>query len=346
MIHYLPRSVLGFGFFLVFICLLTPLNAEEIHYEFVESSRQIMRVGPDQTLDKLVEQIYAEHKPLWPQIKQKIQEFNPEAFDSFTGQLIVGSSLKMVTIKKIHELRELREPGKPAKLNAVNRFVQVGVIKGVNGYVIATDKNGKQNALQQNSPVYEGDRIKTSTDSTVAIDMVDGAKLYLKTDSSVRITEYVMKSAFEKGSRSIIDLIKGGLRKITGAIAANPLSIYRVSAGVMTIGVRGTDYVLMLCQVNDCEHSANSASEDSRLHVAVLKGAITLKDEEGVQGELAQGQYAVADWGKVQKMDNQEPVPGLLNEAESKIYQNAKPPEEENGLWPWLIGGALFGLGL
>jgi hypothetical protein len=335
MIHNLPENALVYGVFLVLICFFTPVNAEEdIHYEFVTSSRQIMRVGPNQTLDSLVQQIYAHQKPLWPQIKQKIEELNPSAFNRFTGQLIVGASLKLVTIKKIRNLKD------------VSHLVQVGTISSIKGYVVAIDKNGKDNTLQKNSLVYEGDRIKTSRDSTVAIEMIDGARMYLKPDSTVRITEYVMKSAFEKGSRSIINLIKGGLRKITGAIAANPLSIYRLHTGVMTIGVRGTDFVVKLCKDNDCQQSASCTSGDARLHVAVLDGVITMEDEEGAKGDLALGQYAIADWEKVVMVDDQKPVAGLLTEEESKIFQKAKPPEEEKGFWPWLLGGALFGLGI
>ncbi len=335
MIHNFSRNALVYGFFLVFICYLTPLNAEEIHYEFVASSRQVMRVGPNQSLDSLVEKIYAHQKPLWPQIKQKIEELNPHAFNSFTGKLIVGSKLKLVTIKKIREL------------DASNQLVQVGSISRIQGYAIATDKNGRENTLKENSLVYEGDRIKTSKDSTVAIKMIDGARMYLKPDSAVRISEYVMKSAFEKGSRSIINLIKGGLRKITGAIAANPLSVYRLHTGVMTIGVRGTDFVVKLCKGNDCQQSATSTSDDARLHVLVLDGVITMKDEEGAQGDLALGQYAIADWDKVVMVDNEQPpVPGMLTVEETKIFQNIKPPEEDSGFWPWLLGGALFGLGI
>jgi hypothetical protein len=334
MIHSLRKNALVFGFFLVCICFLTPVNAEDVHYEFVASSRQVLRVGPNQTLDNLVEKIYAHQKPLWPQIKQKIEELNPNAFNRFTGRLIVGEHLKLVTIRKIHDL------------DAANPLLQVGTISRIRGYAVAIDKNGKENTLKENSLVYEGDRIKTSRDSSVAIKMIDDARMYLKPDSAIRITEYVMKSAFEKGSRSIIDLIKGGLRKITGAIAANPLSDYRLNTGVVTIGVRGTDFVVKLCKGNDCQQSASSTSDDARLHVAVLDGVITMEDGEGVKGDLALGQYAIADWEKVVMVDNQEPVAGLLTEEETKIYQKAKPPEEDKGFWPWLLGGALFGLGI
>lgn len=335
MIHSTRRNALLYGFFLVFICTVTPLKAaEDIHYEFVSSSRQIMRVGPNQTLDSLVEQIYAHQKPLWPQIKQKIEELNPHAFNQFSGELIVGTTLKLVTIKKIRELDMSRQ------------LDRVGSIIAIKGHAVATDKNGNEKTLQENSLVYEGDRIKTSTDSTVAIKMIDDARMYLKPESSIRISEYVMKSAFEKGSRSVINLIKGGLRKITGAIAANPLSVYRFHTGVMTIGVRGTDYVVKLCKDNDCQQSASCTDSDTRLHVAVLDGVITLEDEEGVQGELALGQYAIADLQKVVMVDDQKPVAGLLNEEETKSFQKANPPEEAKGFWPWLLGGALFGLGI
>lgn len=326
--------ILAYGCLILFTFFVTPLLADDIRYEFTESSRSLMRVGPNQTLDQLVEQIYAQHTALWPQIKQKIRELNPQAFNRYTGHLIVGASLKLVTIKKIREI------------SSTSQLKQVATATRVTGLAIAIDRNGKESSLKENSPVYEGDRVKTGTGSSLVLNMIDGAEMHLKQDSALRISEYEMKSAFEKGSRSIIDLIKGGLRKITGAIAANPLSVYRFHAGVVTIGVRGTDYVVKLCKDNDCEQSASCSDTDARLHVAVLDGVITLEDEEGVQGEMALGQYAIADWGKVVMVDDEAPVAGLLTEEETKIYQNAHPEEESKGFWPWLLGGALFGLGI
>ncbi len=308
-------------------------NNENIRYELVESSRSIMRVGPNQTLDDLVNQVYAEHEPMWPQIKQKIKELNPQAFNRYTGRLIVGERLKLVTIKKIREIgfRDRLEP--------------VGTVTAIKGMATATDKSGRLNRLTLNAAIYEGDRIKTTADSTVQITMIDGAEMYIKPDSSLRLTAYVLKSGFERGSRSIIDLIKGGLRKVTGAIAANPLSEYRFHTRIITIGVRGTDYVVKLCRENDCNQTASRNDEGSRLHVAVLDGVITLEDEEGVRGELALGQYAVADEEQVVMVDEGKPVPGLLDEQEAQRFQKLQPPAEPSmGIWPWLIGGALFGI--
>lgn len=334
MIQFNQRYVVVYALLLLINLAFIPAHAEKnFRYEFTESSRNIMRVGPNQTLDMLVQQVYAQHKALWPQVKNKIRELNPHAFNRYTGRLIAGQRLKLVTIRKIHEV------------GVLNRLNQVGEVSRIKGLVTATDKNGKVSSLKSASPLFEGDRVKTSSDAAVIIRMIDGAEMHIKPDSSVRITEYVMKSGFERGSRSIIDLIKGGLRKITGSIAANPLSVYRFHSGVITIGVRGTDYVVKLCKANDCEQSAGRNDDDSRLHVAVLDGVITLQDEEGVQGELALGQYAVADRDKVVMVPDAPPVKGLLSDEEQPVFDRAQPPEDKDkSFWPWLLGGAMFGI--
>lgn len=321
---------------LLLLSSLSVANADSTRYELSESSRSIMRVGPNQTLDLLVEQIYPDSKPLWPQIKQEIRRINPGAFNRYTGRLLVGQRLKLVTIKQINE-------------RVAFKLDEVGKVSAVKGFVVVTDNNGKENQLNKGAILYEGDRVVTSKGAAVELSMIDGAKMQVKQDSAVRITEYVMKSGFETGSRSIIDLIKGGLRKITGAIGANPQSIYRFHTGVLTIGVRGTDYVVKLCKANDCDQSAGRNESDTRMHIVVLDGLITLEDEEGVQGELGLGQYAIATKDNKTLVDDAKPVMGLLNTEERELFDKMEPvqkeKEEDEGIfWPWLLGGALLGI--
>lgn len=329
-VMYNIRHFMYFILFLGSVCSVA--YAQTIHYEFVPSSRAIMRVGQNQSLDVIIKQIYPDNEKLWPRIKQEIKRINPQAFNQYSGRLMAGQRLQLVTVKKIRE----------EQVHTVN---QAGTISSVKGYAVVTDNRGKEARLTENSMIYEGDRLVTSQGAELVVKMVDGAELRVKQDSAVRITEYQMKSGFESGSRSIIDLIKGGLRKITGSIGANPLSVYRFHAGVMTIGVRGTDYVVKLCQGNDCEKSAGRNDANTSMHVAVLDGLISLQDEEGVQGELALGQYAVASADKIVKVDDAPPVKGLLNAEEQSLFDTMQPPpEKQRSIWPWLLGGALLGI--
>ncbi len=315
---------------IIFLSVFIPSNAETIDYEYAESSRSIMRVGPNQTLDMLLLQIYPDNKQHWPMIKEKLKELNPQAFSQYTGKLIPGQRLKLVTIKRIREI------------DVIDMY-QVGKVTSIKGYAVASDLMGKEGRLSAGSEIFEGDRLTTAKGATVKVRLIDGAEMHIKADSSIRISEYVKKSGFESGSRSIIDLIKGGLRKITGSIGANPNSFYKLNTGVATIGVRGTDYVVKLCAENNCVNSTGRNDNGSRLHAVVLDGVITIEDEEGVRGELALGQYAVATRDTKVIIDDVKPVEGLLSDEEKIIFKNISPPEKPL-IWPWILGGALFGL--
>ncbi|MCP4078160.1 MAG: FecR domain-containing protein [Gammaproteobacteria bacterium] len=307
-------------------------HAESERYEFAESSRSIMRAGPGQSLSMLVQQIYPGYKQLWPRLEQEIKTRNPQAFNRYTGKIIPGQRMNLVTIKVLRK-------------GSVLHLHVVGEVQSLKGFAKATDTRGNDRRLVAKAELYEGDRLTTDKDSSLVVKMVDDAEIHLKQNSSVRLTEYKMKSGFERGSRSILDLIKGGLRAITGAIGANPLSVYRFHTGVMTIGVRGTDYIAMLCEANDCEHSAGRNDADTQLHVVVLGGLISLQDEEGEVGELNMGQYAVATPETKVIKDDALPVNGLLNETEKKIYKEFQSSAKKSGaMWPWVIGGALLGI--
>jgi len=315
------------------LSLLQPLQAQTQNYEFIASSRSLMRAGSGQTLSMLVQEIYPGYKKLWPQIEQEIRRRNPQAFNQYSGNIIPGRRIQLIAIKTVHESYLLHK-------TVVGRVVQI------KGMVQATDARGSTQILSKNSEVFEGDRITTALGATTRLDMVDDAVIDLKSDSSLRLTAYRLKSGFEKGSRSIIDLIKGGLRTLTGAIAANPVADYRFHTGIMTIGVRGTDYVVKLCEKNDCEHSASRNDQNARLHVAVLDGLIYLEDSDGQRGDLIMGQYAIASNDEKVIVNDAKPAAGLLNAQEQKRFSQLTPPEKDKSrVWPWLLGGAaLLGL--
>jgi hypothetical protein len=57
------------------------------------------------------------------------------------------------------------------------------------------------------------------------------------------------------------------------------------------------------------------------------------------------GQYAIASNDEKVMVNDAQPVPGLLNAEELKIFNQLKVPEKDDSLvWPWLLGGALLGL--
>jgi hypothetical protein len=214
--------------------------------------------------------------------------------------------------------------------------------------------NGETQQLEINSPIYEGDRITTGIDSTAFIAMDDGAEIYLKEDSVVKISTYIITSGFDQDSSSIIDLIKGGLRKLTGSIGASSLSNYQVKTGLATIGIRGTEYVIKLCRLDDCSQTVDRNDPDAKLHAVVLDGMITLTNEEDKQIQIAIGEYGTAFREELVILDEVTVPPGLLNSEESTQYNTTQqqmvksdePSTPGISVWAWVIGIILIVVGL
>lgn len=307
-------------------------------YELSTSSRVILEIDPDMTLDQIIEEIYPEHQLIWPQIKEKLMTTNPRSFQPGTDRLLRGSRLKLIEVNKIHEQLLLSK-------------TKVGYIANITGQASVRDINGRFSRLQQNTIIYEGDRVETPPGSELAILMDDGAEIFLKEDSVIKVSEYRITEDYGVDSSSVLDLLRGGFRKITGAIGASALSNYKVQVGLVTIGVRGTEYVVKLCAQDDCTQTVSRNDPDAKLHAVVLKGAITLTTDEEVQILMALGEYGTASSTELKVEETEEVPVGFLNEDESykfnvTIPQQLAAEEEESGInWGILLGGLLL-LGL
>ena len=290
------------------------------------------------TIDQIIQRVYSKDKDLWPQIKQKLIETNPSSFVEYSDRLIPGRRLKLVDIKRVFEEEEL-----PPKNRA-------GYVTRLQGSAIARDEQGQVARLQVNSLIFEGDRIETDPESRVEIVMDDGAEVMLKGDSVLKITEYVITEGFGEGSSSIFDLLRGGMRKITGSIGASALANYQVQTGLATIGIRGTDYVIKLCKLDDCTQTVSRNDPDAKLHAVVLHGAITLTTDEDVQILMAMGEYGTATTETLE-IEEDKPVPvGFLNQQEAQQFESSAQKqveaEEPSSAWKWILGVLLLAAAL
>ena len=119
----------------------------------------------------------------------------------------------------------------------------IGMFKGVKGQVY---QNGE--TVTQNDDVYRNATIETSSGAYAVIHFKDGGKMVLRPDTKVTIEYY-------ENDGMITDVFKGGLRAVTGAIADRDPDSYKVKTPTATLGVRGTEFYLRLCDAKmlDCE---------------------------------------------------------------------------------------------
>jgi hypothetical protein len=313
--------------------------ADAATVELLPSSRVILKVTADMTVDDIIERVYPKDEALWPRIKQKLIETNPDSFVQYSDRLIPGVRLKLVDIKRIYEQPELTPK------------IRIGSVFSLTGTASASDINDRIDTLQINSQIFQGDRLETEPGSNLHVIMDDGAEVFLKEDSVLKISEYVITRGYGKESSSILDLLRGGLRKVTGAIGASTDANYQVHTGFAAIGIRGTEYVLKLCKQDDCSTTVSRNDAAAKLHAVVLEGAISLTTDEGVQILMASGDYGTATSEEL-ILEQTKIIPSgfLDSEEEHKfdvtIPQKLEQEKQSSNTWMWIAGILLLAVGL
>jgi len=310
--------------------------------ELLPSSRVVLQITDGMRLDELVRRAYPDEQDLWPRIKQKLIETNPTAFMPNSERLISGRRIKLVRVQRIYDQQELKSRN------------LAGFVSALTGEASAQDANGLEHPLQIRSAIYESDRLETKMNASLQVSLIDGAEVFLKQNSVLKISEYVATDDYGKESSSVLDLLRGGLRTITGAIGASSDANYQLETGLGTIGIRGTEYVIKLCKQDDCSVNVSRQDPDAKLHAVVLKGAITLTTDEDAQIVLA-GEYATATSAALMIEPTKSLPPGFLDAAEAHGFEKTIPPREleqdgenesSSNAWLWVVGILLLVIGL
>jgi hypothetical protein len=124
-----------------------------------------------------------------------------------------------------------------------------GMVVASRGEVSAL-ANGSSRELKQGDFVYVNDEILTSARSFAVLQFTDGAKVTVRPGSKLIIETYLY--AGNDSDEATLNLVSGGLRVITGAMAKTNPENYKVRTPVALMGVRGTEFSIMLCGDQIC----------------------------------------------------------------------------------------------
>jgi hypothetical protein len=111
------------------------------------------------------------------------------------------------------------------------------------GVTTTGSENTMVSKLQVGDLVPTGTTITTSLKSFVVLQFTDGARVTVRPNSTMIIEEY---SYLEGNDAVRLNLVSGGLRVVTGAIAKSNPEAYKVATPVALMGVRGTEFSVQL----------------------------------------------------------------------------------------------------
>ena len=143
--------------------------------------------------------------------------------------------------------------------------------------------------LSRGAAVESGDQIHTGTDGKVLIVFTDSGLVWIRANSDFVVDEY----SYAQGGReaAFFSLLKGGARSVTGLIGRRTRSNFRLRVPVATIGIRGTDFSVVMCQ-RDCRDSDGSAAAKG-LYGEVIEGriAVTPFEDRLLEREFGAGEF-------------------------------------------------------
>ena len=113
------------------------------------------------------------------------------------------------------------------------------------GMAYAVSISGEKRELEKGSDIDVGDTVISETAAHVQLRFTDGGFVSLAPQSEFRVNAYSYSGKADGSERIAMELIKGGLRTISGLIGKAIQSAYEMKTKVATIGIRGTEYTVV-----------------------------------------------------------------------------------------------------
>jgi len=160
-----------------------------------------------------------------------------------------------------------------------------GTLTHLSGPVSVQNADSKTLAATPGTKVIVGDTVITGALGYARMEMTDGGEIVLRPDSQLKVEKYQFTKDQPADDSFVFSMLKGGLRTVTGLIGKRGnRDAYSAQTPTATIGIRGTQYDMRVCQGN-CGSLADGT------YLAVRFGSIQAFNARGSLG-VAAGQVA------------------------------------------------------
>ena len=160
-----------------------------------------------------------------------------------------------------------------------------GRVTQVHGRATVASPEGDIRRIRKGTGIASGATINTGSGSFAKIKFKDGGSIFLRPSTRFRVDAFEdTEGKKEKEEKSFFSLLKGGMRFVTGLIAKRNRNAYRINTPTATIGIRGTDAALQICE-------GNCAAPDG-VHLLVFDGEVVMQTLEGLEVNTPAGKAA------------------------------------------------------
>lgn len=115
-----------------------------------------------------------------------------------------------------------------------------GKVDLVDGEVKIFDAARKERMPKVGDAINVGENVVTGADGELHLSMEDGGQIAVRPNTRMRIEKYKAEGGAD--DRSVVRLLQGAMRSVTGWIGRYSPKNYQIHTPTATIGVRGTDH--------------------------------------------------------------------------------------------------------
>jgi hypothetical protein len=150
-----------------------------------------------------------------------------------------------------------------------------GQITQASGYVAVASPTGAPKSVGSGEGIENGQTVTLGDDSRAVIKFQDGQVIALQSKSIFKVNSYKYDQAAPEKGESFFSLLQGGLRAITGLIGSNNKAGWKLASPTATIGIRGTDFMVVVNQGVFLKVDAGAISATNSAGTAVFSAGQT-----------------------------------------------------------------------
>ncbi len=165
----------------------------------------------------------------------------------------------------------------------------VGTVTFSAGDVTISHADKTVNKAEKNAELNAGDAIETK-EGRVQLSMIDGGKISLQPNTIYKINQFEFTGKEDGSEYNFTELVKGGLRTISGLIGHKNRDHYQLKTAVATIGIRGTEFTVNF--------------NDNNLLMTTNHGSVDVCNAGGCLNAMTGQSIQVAGFGGAPKPSN------------------------------------------
>lgn len=185
----------------------------------------------------------------------------------------------------------------------------VGTLKYAHGNVTIESSSGETRKAVIDDDLMQNELVVTGAASIAVIQLNDDSRMTLRPYSAFRVSQLDMGDEGNDSSSSlsaVLNLLRGGLRLVTGLIGKKNPAGYRLNTPVATIGIRGTEFNTRICNTDCAAEEKQLASSDAAAEI-----------KEGLYVNVDDGQIFLQNFAAGEPLDLRRGESGYVSDLNS-----------------------------